>query len=439
MKFYFIKNIRSIALGLILISSVSAQDFTNSSPFSRFSLGEIQDGEVSAFEGMGKSGMASIHGDQFNTVNAASLSYLNTPMFDLGFRLKFANNTNATLQESSNDFYFKNAALGFGIKKKGGVMLGITPYTTTGYQYTENFEDTLLNTTRSHKYTGKGGLNKVFIGGAYRVISRDSIDFSIGFKASYIFGNIERQRRVEFDGGNALNALFDYNYYANGFDFEISTLNRFKISKKMHLQFAMAFNPGLSLNIKKEELIANYLYSSSGIETTFDTINFNASLKTQYQRPMEYKAGITLDFNNQLFWNVDFKYANWSGLNGLSEETEDYRTAYTLATGLEYVPVNNYRLKAPYHKTTAYRLGAWYRQNYIGANGNNLTEWGVGVGFGLPMLRSASQSRINLGAQYGVRGSVDKHLVQEQFINVYIGLTLAPNWRDRWFAKRKYD
>ena len=44
-------------------------------------------------------------------------------------------------------------------------------------------------------------------------------------------------------------------------------------------------------------------------------------------------------------------------------------------------------------------------------------------------------SNINLGIEYGKRGTTASGLVQENYLNVSVGLSFS----DRWFVKRKID
>jgi len=44
-------------------------------------------------------------------------------------------------------------------------------------------------------------------------------------------------------------------------------------------------------------------------------------------------------------------------------------------------------------------------------------------------------SNVNLGFEYGQRGTTDSGLVQEDFFSAKISLSL----NDRWFVKRKFE
>ena len=55
------------------------------------------------------------------------------------------------------------------------------------------------------------------------------------------------------------------------------------------------------------------------------------------------------------------------------------------------------------------------------------------LGFGFPL--SGSVSNMNLGFEYGKKGTKAMNLVEENYLNVSLSLSL----NDKWFVKRKYD
>ena len=63
----------------------------------------------------------------------------------------------------------------------------------------------------------------------------------------------------------------------------------------------------------------------------------------------------------------------------------------------------------------------------------SIEDFAVTAGLGLPL--GGTFSKINVGLEIGKRGTVYNNLVEENYINLSIGLSLS----DRWFVKRKYD
>jgi len=55
------------------------------------------------------------------------------------------------------------------------------------------------------------------------------------------------------------------------------------------------------------------------------------------------------------------------------------------------------------------------------------------LGLGLPI--PGAFSNINIGIEFGKRGATNANLVQENYTNISIGLSL----NDKWFVKKLYN
>ncbi len=84
-------------------------------------------------------------------------------------------------------------------------------------------------------------------------------------------------------------------------------------------------------------------------------------------------------------------------------------------------------------KRIAYRGGLKYEKSYLMIGNEQIKDFGISFGVGLPVYRSLST--INISAEIGQRGTTDFNLIKEQ----YAKLTLNVNLHDIWFVKRKFD
>ena len=80
-----------------------------------------------------------------------------------------------------------------------------------------------------------------------------------------------------------------------------------------------------------------------------------------------------------------------------------------------------------------YRGGFRFEETGININGNSIKEFGISFGLGFNLGRSFSN--LNLGVELGKRGTKNNGLVEESFVNIFMGLSL----NDKWFEKRLYD
>jgi hypothetical protein len=80
-----------------------------------------------------------------------------------------------------------------------------------------------------------------------------------------------------------------------------------------------------------------------------------------------------------------------------------------------------------------YRAGLYYEKTGLNINSESINEFGISFGLGLPVGDLFSNA--NLGFEIGKRGTTKNNLIQENFVNFQLSLSL----NDRWFQKRKYD
>jgi len=104
-----------------------------------------------------------------------------------------------------------------------------------------------------------------------------------------------------------------------------------------------------------------------------------------------------------------------------------------LAFGMEYIPdlfsYNNY------WQRVRYRFGGYYRTDPRTVNGSQITDVGVTLGFGFPVILPRQQtSFINLALEGGSLGTTSA--LSELYIRMTLGFTLNDN---SWFFKRKIN
>jgi len=99
--------------------------------------------------------------------------------------------------------------------------------------------------------------------------------------------------------------------------------------------------------------------------------------------------------------------------------------------GGEYTPDNSSVSK--YMKKIHYRFGVRYSKTYLQLKNNQLNDYGISFGLGLPLRRS--KKNINLGFEIGQRGTTNQNLIKENYGRIIINFAIY----ERWFFKRKYD
>jgi hypothetical protein len=80
-----------------------------------------------------------------------------------------------------------------------------------------------------------------------------------------------------------------------------------------------------------------------------------------------------------------------------------------------------------------YRAGYKFQDTGLVVNGKNILSHTGSIGFGFPV--GTTISSLNLGLEYGKKGSKSNGLIEENYFGISLGLTFS----DRWFVKTKYD
>jgi hypothetical protein len=114
-----------------------------------------------------------------------------------------------------------------------------------------------------------------------------------------------------------------------------------------------------------------------------------------------------------------------------SSLTTKYEDGYNVSLGGFFIP--RYNSFNNYYKRVVYRAGLYYEKTGLNINNESINEFGISFGLGLPVGDFFSNA--NLGFEIGKRGTTKNNLIQENFVNFQLSLSL----NDRWFQKRKYD
>jgi hypothetical protein len=77
-----------------------------------------------------------------------------------------------------------------------------------------------------------------------------------------------------------------------------------------------------------------------------------------------------------------------------------------------------------------YRAGLKYDKTGLIVKSESINDLGFTLGLGLPI--TGSFSNINFGFEMGKRGTTSSGLIQENYANLSIGLSL----NDRWFERK---
>jgi len=451
-----------VVIVFVLISTVVLGQTTSISPYSGFGIGEIAPKGYDRSFAMGGVGLGFNDSLSINAMNPASYGFFvrENPIFQVGVK---GQNLKLSSEVNSNEifnFSMNNFVIAFPIADKGGIVLGVNPATTVGYnivvaeEYTdaEDYTFPIYN-----KYDGNGGYSKYYLGGAYRLLEvKDSISglssvLSLGFNVSYVGGKKHSRLNVIYNDSASTYKNTKYTLTEVigdfGFDFGVQYLTYLKkVSDREYIGLSVGATVNIPkyMNTRFETLVTTYDLNSD-VESNVDTVLFSDHLEGDTYIPLNYGFGFMLDFNRKLQIGVDFETQNWSEFNQLIEGVEvrnkNLTSMYRVSGGLQYnpVPLNLRKVNTSYLKMISYRMGVRYTQEYLKFDDYQLVEKAVSLGLNLPFSKSQSYSSLNIGIEFGSGGTTDNELIREDFVNFMIGINLMPHRYNRWFRKRKFD
>jgi long-subunit fatty acid transport protein len=402
----------------ILLSLPSFAQESSSSPYSFYGVGDPKFRGTVENRSMGGIGILpdSIH---INLQNPASLSSLKLTSFALGGNYNYDKLKTTNNAENSKRFSIDYLAMSFPYGKFG-LSLGIMPYSSVGYKV-QNSRDNV--TTR---YFGTGGLNKVFLGGAYQITPKLSAGIEFGFN----FGKIENNASL-FLLGNEFGTKETNNTTLRGVAFNTGLMYQTKF-KKLDVYSSLTFSPSTKLNTVIRRLIGTVTLDASGAE------QFNVAPKeigvpnSSLKLPSRVAFGAGLGQAKKWFVGFESTFQQSSGFANLYQipDNASYENASKFSLGGYYIP--KYNSFSNYFSKITYRAGLRYENTGLKLNSQSINDGALTLGLGLPL--SGSFSSINLGFEFGQRGTTKSNLVQENYVNISLGLS----FNDRWFIKRRY-
>ena len=418
---------------LIIILPAYGQKMVNS-PYSRFNLGLLEPAYNFRSAAMGGVSVPLRDNTTIAFANPASYSSVDTNsfIFDFGIDYTAAILKDNTNQHFSDDFNFDHLIIGFPIKKNWGFAAGLVPY-SNGYYYIAKtivegdpmYHPIAGDVTIAHK--GTGGISKAFFGTGVQIRP----NLSVGLNMNILFGEINRINENFFEDDITLfNSRFEENLAIHGVSFGTGLQYTLKLKEKKSITTGLAYSFG-----------SNYGSDYSNIFLRFnnfplqpyspDTITITDVVDGTVFIPGTFTSGLSFNIENKLTAAFEYSSSPWNnadiyGSGGQLAPTHSFRA------GIEYIP-ERFSIYNVLNRLE-YRLGGHITDNYLLINGEQVKEFGITFGIGIPMPRS--WSKINIFFDYNSRGgSLSNGLHRENCYSFGISLNLY----DYWFIKAKYD
>lgn len=425
-----------VGLCMLLISGLqlSAQE---NSPFSRFGIGDILEDDFIAGRGMGGISTGLFDRNTLNIANPASYAYLQRTTFDFGIYGNVLRLDDGSEINSSGNGSLTHLAFGFPvIRNKMGLSVGLVPFSRTQYNI-QDFEvsaDTLLGRL-DYEFRGEGALYDIYIGAGYRWNG-----FSVGVNASYLFGTIDRSRFLSFpdvDGSYSTRAITANS--VGGLVFDLGAGYRVDFPNDLDLNIGVTGR--LQTNVGGRENVewTTVQLIDNGALFFKDSVTVTELRDNGITLPAEFSAGFTLRQGyrsiDDPLWRigVDFSMGQWSNFEGFDSE-QPFVNSWKIQAGFEVTPVDNAETNG---RPVDLRAGFQYGKSNLSFDGQDLSEFGITIGLGVPISLGTAQqrnSKLNFAFTAGQRGN--SSVFTETFYRGTIGFTFSDSF---WFLKSKVN
>lgn len=420
---------------LILLSaglSLEAQSMGNS-PYAIFGIGEVKYDNSVETSSMGGINTAYIwdFNNSFNFKNPAA----NTNLEITSLRVQM-NNENQYLKSDFNNLditkhssYLSNISIAFPITKKLKFGLGYQPYSSKKYDIITKKDividgDSIVQANRFH---GEGMLNTIQTAFGYEI----SKEFNVGLRSNFYFGKLSNVEELTFSNAELVSG-FETSNKIKSFNFTLGGTYQKKLKNDRKFTAGATYTFGTTGDLKTQYLNSTYYYYYDQQVNVTEIDKKTSSDKNLI--PTEFSLGLGYGKDAKWFTSAQVDYKKGSTTLFLGQPFT-YEDSYRISAGGWYLP--NYNDFRNYLNRVVYRFGAFYEKGNLNVNGTNINQYGVTAGVSLPFQKSnaAKMSSVDIGLEFGKKGTLDNNLIRQGFLNLKIGI----NFADKWFQKRIYE
>ncbi|MDO4336365.1 MAG: hypothetical protein Q4C37_11155 [Bacteroidales bacterium] len=410
------------AVAALLIFSGQALADVNT-PYSMYGYGVLGDRATSKQRQMGGVGYAMQSGRQINAMNPASYACVDslTFLWDMGADVSFLRSKDDASSDNSIGGGLNYVTMQFPLSKHVGMSIGMVPLTQVGY----SFGSDIKFGTRENQ--GSGGINQAYAG-----ISGRWGGFSVGANVSYDFGTI--QNDVYANPSTVGQSLFEHIMEVRDWNVLLGMQYKQPIGKNNDLTLGVTYAP-------KKSFHGNTWLTLQDLNSTNtpDTIAV-AGMKNRYYSPQSFGFGLAFTHErvHRIVVEADFTWQQWSKAKFSDLVDEEGQVVFQgsrfsdrrkFAIGGEYT----HNIRGSYLERMPFRLGAFYTDDYLRINGNDVKEYGISLG--TAFTAPQAKTMINFGFEWRHRKSSPVNLLSENFFSIMLGV----NFNELWFYKRKIN
>lgn len=427
-----IKNCVLIFLMIFSFSGMSQR--TSSSPYSFFGVGEQFNNKTVEEASMGGVGVAFNHYKYLNFSNPAAYANLRYTTYSFGLLNNNLTVETNTAKQTSNGTSLSYVALAFPIGSKAGFSFGIQPLSSIGY-YLVNTDETNVDVPEITIFSGNGGVNKLY--GAFGIKLLDEL--SLGIQGEYNFGNIENSV-INQRAGVSLATKYEEVSIVRGNALTLGLQYQKQLKNKMLINAGVSSKLENKLKVTGDDYLYSTSFSSLESEVAKDTLS-TSTINGSYILPLKTTVGFGVGKLDKWYVAAEYQFQDAFSTAGFLNSASDafaYGNSNRYSLGGFFIP--KITSISSYWERVTYRAGVRFEKTGLlvnpaatGSNFSSIEDFGISFGLGLPLKRL---STVNLGFEYGTKGSIENNLIKENYFNFRVSLSLTDT---NWFIKRKID
>lgn len=441
-----LKKLFLTILPLLACVDVLAQSGAHNaySPYSVYGTGDISKEGTAYNRGMGGTGIAARNRHYINIMNPAAVTARDSLSFmaDIGVienNKIFSQTVDGNkLKSANNTFNISDAVLTFPIWRSSAFMVGVTPFSDVGYDFSSYETDpAIIGSTGNINYQsyGQGGIYQAFVGAGATFWKR----FSVGAELIYYFGTIDKV-------SNTIYSDESYRAINSGYTMQLrGVTGKFGVQYDQPLGDRLGLTIGATYRLRTN--VGGYanVYRYASASEVSDTLIFRTDT-LRHSRSLKFgdELGIGIALHSGEDWSVEFDYlrSDWRntgfdsyGGTMVEGASSTFRgtVSQSFRAGFDYTPNrNDIRY---YMKKVSYRGGVYYdRMHYmLDPGGRPVEAVGITLGMTFPVFRG--NNGITIGVDFGRKGSFrDRSMVGEHYATIFVGMNL----HDIWFQKTMY-
>lgn len=432
-------------LPIRLSAQTQMQTINTFSSYTMYGLGELQTQGSLTARSMGGAGIAQRNGAMMNILNPAaySMAIPKAVLFNFGMEgssyFASQNVGGQTLKNKYTTVNFHDIALQVPIARGLGFGFSLAPYSSVGYRHESSSLEPNVGYVESIN-TGSGDVTEVKFGVGWALTKR----LSIGVAAQYYWGDIDRYFSKTITGitpsSTALSTMGLDNISVSKIKGQAGIQYSPISNEKRKLTLAATYDIGGDLSPRSARVISAVDGADGDIYAQNDTTRMSLVMPRQSVVGFSYNS-------SKLVVAGDVSYQNWLDLNEDVEFTDSgmkvaYNNVLTMKLGMEYTPRRTDVRK--YYNRVSYRLGARLGGYQYTFGGEELKQYTVTAGVGLP-FNIIGISKIDLGVEWGSLGSTKSVMVDNQRIGLVkqnqlkfsLGFTMFGD--DYWFVRQQIN